>query len=138
MWEAYKLSVLWATIIAGIAWACALIYPQWISKAFTNDSELIAQTANGIRLYFLVFPVIGFQLVTSHFFLSIGKAKISIMLSLFRQVIVLLPFLFILPPLWKVDGVWLSEPFASSISMLLALWIMYQWYAKQEWKRIKV
>lgn len=138
MWEAYKLSVFWATLIAGIAWAFALIYPQWISKAFTNDSELIAQTANGIRLYFLVFPVIGFQLVTSHFFLSIGKAKISIMLSLFRQVIVLLPFLFILPPIWKVNGVWLSEPFASSFSMLLAIWIMYQWYAKQDWKPVKV
>ena len=137
MWEAYRMTVLWASITGLIAWAFALTFPHAIAQAFTNDQDMINQTAHGIRLYFLAFPLIGFQLVTSHFFLSIGKARISIMLSLFRQVIILLPVLLIFSPIFKVNGVWLSEPISSSMSMILAVYVMYNWYSKQEWKTVR-
>lgn len=137
MWEAYRITVFWASVTAVISWVFALAFPHSIAKAFTNDPEMIHQTARGIRLYFLAFPLIGFQLITSHFFLSIGKAKISIFLSLFRQVIILLPILLIFSPIWKVNGVWLSEPVSSTISMALAIYIMYNWYSKQKWKTVR-
>lgn len=137
MWEAYRMTVLWASITGLVAWAFALTFPHAIAQAFTNDQDMINQTAHGIRLYFLAFPLIGFQLVTSHFFLSIGKARISIMLSLFRQVIILLPVLLIFSPIFKVNGVWLSEPISSSMSMILAVYVMYNWYSKQEWKTVR-
>lgn len=136
MWDTFKLSIIWATVVASLAWGVALVFPQIISRAFTTDPDLIAQTANGIRRYFLVFPIIGYQLITSHFFLSIGKAKVSIFLSLFRQVIVLIPFLLILPTFWGVNGVWFSEPIASSFAMIMSLYIMYRWYAKQTWRTV--
>lgn len=137
MWEAYRITVLWASITGIVSWVFALTFPYAIAQVFTNDQELIEQTAHGLRLYFLAFPLIGFQLITSHFFLSIGKAKISIFLSLFRQVIILLPILLIFSPIWRVNGVWLSEPISSSISMVLAVYIMYRWYSKQTWKSVR-
>ena len=134
MWDTYKLTVKWATIVGIVAWVVALLYPHMIAQAFTTDKELIDITTNGIRIYFLAFPFVGFQLVTSQFFLAIGKARISIFLSMFRQVIVLLPFLLILPPLWSVNGVWYSEPISSLFALLMNILIIYKWYDKQSWK----
>jgi len=137
MWEAYRITVLFATITSIVSWIAALTFPHAIASVFTTDPEMIEKTAHGIKLYFIAYPVIGFQLITSHFFLSIGKSKISILLSLFRQVIILLPILFIFPPIWKLDGVWLSEPVSSVIAMGLSVYIMYQWYKKQTWKTVR-
>jgi len=63
-----------------------------------------------------MFPVVGFQVVGSNFFQAIGKARISMFLNLLRQVIVLIPMVLILPPLLKIDGVWLSGPLADLIA----------------------
>ena len=65
----------------------AEIFPHAVAAAFTRDTQLIAQTVKGMRLFLLMFPLIGFQMTTSMFFQAIGKARISLLLSLSRQVL---------------------------------------------------
>jgi Na+-driven multidrug efflux pump len=78
----------------------------------------------------LVFPLIGSQAVITNFFQSIGKAKISIFLSLSRQMIFLLPLLIALPPIMGVDGVWAALPISDAISFFTAWAIMIRYMRK--------
>ena len=78
----------------------------------------------------LVFPLIGSQAVITNFFQSIGKAKISIFLSLSRQMIFLLPLLITLPPIMGVDGVWASLPASDSVAFIVTWIIMFRYMRK--------
>jgi Na+-driven multidrug efflux pump len=73
-------------------------------------------------------PVVGFQIVASHFFQAIGKAKIAMFATLFRQVIGLIPLLFILPEFWGITGIWLAYPISDSLSALVvAVFLVKEW-----------
>lgn len=95
-------------IITTVGWIITRLFPDRISSLFTTDSQLIAIAREGFYLYFLVYPVVGAQIVIQNYFQSIGKPKLSIFLSLTRQLIFLLPFLFVFPRFWGINGVWLS------------------------------
>ncbi|MCK9218963.1 MAG: MATE family efflux transporter [Bacteroidales bacterium] len=119
------------TLIAGIGVTCfgflmAEIFPGLISSAFTTNSELIDLASTGMRMNLLMFPVVGFQVVTSNFFQSIGKVKISIFLSLSRQVFFLIPALMILPQFLGLNGVWLGAPVADFSSALLTFIVLWR------------
>jgi len=77
-----------------------------------------------MRLNLLMFPVVGFQMVTLNFFQSIGKAKVSIFLSLTRQVLFLIPALLILPRFLGLNGVWLGSPAADITSFVLTFLVL--------------
>jgi Na+-driven multidrug efflux pump len=128
--QAFKLTVLAATTITSISFLVAELFPWSIAKAFTNDDALINMTVSGLRLSFLMFPIVGFQIVTSNFFQSTGKSKISIFLSLIRQVLLLIPALIILPRFLGLNGVWLSLP-ASDFSSALLTYSLLQWQLKK-------
>ena len=78
-------------------------------------------------------PVIGFQLVTTNFFQSIGKVKKSIFLSLTRQILLLIPLLLILPLFLGEKGVWYSMPISDIIAAMLTVLLLIQQF--REWKR---
>ncbi len=79
-----------------------------IARVFTTDADLIAATDRALATAMLVFPVVGFQIISTSFFQSIGNATESIIVGLLRQVIFLIPLLIILPRTFGVDGVWMS------------------------------
>lgn len=108
--EVLKKGTIMGVITMVIAFLSVEFFPLTISKAFTSDHELVDIASKGFRIVFILFPIVGFQIVCSNFFQSIGKAKKAIFLSLVRQVIVLIPLLFILPYYWGVQGVWISMP----------------------------
>jgi Na+-driven multidrug efflux pump len=94
---------------------------------FTTNRELITISARGLRIALAMFPLAGAQIVISNFFQSIGKVKISIFLSLSRQLIFLLPLLFVFPEFLGVDGVFLSLSVADFIAFVIAgFTIVYQ------------
>jgi Na+-driven multidrug efflux pump len=72
----------------------------------------------------LAFPLIGFQMVVTNFFQCIGKVKISIFLSLSRQLLILVPMLAILPLFFNLDGVWYALPASDATASLIAFVIM--------------
>ncbi len=118
--EVLKKSVVFATIVMTIGFLVAELFPQSIVSIFTNNQELIAKSTTGLRIVFIFYPLIGFQIVVSTFFQSIGKAGKAIFLSLTRQVIFLIPFLLILPKYFGINGVWVAMPASDALSIILS------------------
>lgn len=116
-----KLTVVFATIVTTIGFLVGMLVPEWVVSVFTTDAELIALSAKGLRITVLFFPIVGFQMVTSNFFQSIGMAKKAIFLSLTRQLLLLFPALLILPYFFGIDGVWYSMPVSDLLASLIAL-----------------
>lgn len=121
MMHVLKLSITAGTVTMTIGWLIGEFAPYHCARLFTGDSQLIEMAAHGIRINMLCFPLIGFQAVTTNFFQSIGKAKISIFLSLSRQMIFLLPLLILLPLWMGADGVWWSLPASDTTAFLTTL-----------------
>ena len=95
-----------ATAILLFGWTLAMLFPRQMARIFTTDPVLLDMAAHGIVLDLLVFFVVGSQATITNFFQCIGKVKISIFLSLSRQLIFLLPMAYIFPLFWDLDGVW--------------------------------
>ena len=129
--EAFKLTIYYATAVAVIGFIAAEAFPRFIARWFTTDEELINITAKGLRIYVLCLAVVGFQVVTTNFFQSIGKAGISIFLSLTRQLLFLTPLLLILPPIFGLEGVWFATPVADLISALVTAGVLW-WYWRKK------
>ena len=130
MLKVLNYSMFYATIIMVVGWLIGELAPNPCVRLFTTDKELIDITIHGIRINMLVIPLIGSQSVITNFFQSIGKAKISIFLSLSRQMIFLLPLLIALPPIMGVDGVWAALPISDAISFFTAWAIMIRYMRK--------
>lgn len=119
------------TIIAGVCitstgFLICELFPHAISAIFTSDEELIDIASRGVRIAVAIFPLVGAQIVIGNFFQSIGKAKISIFLSLTRQLLYLLPGLLIFPHYFGLDGIWICMPvsdFFAFVTAAVALWI---------------
>ncbi len=124
------LAIVVATLILLVGWALAMLFPQQIARIFTTDAELLALSTRGIRLDMLVFPIIASQAVITNFFQCIGKVKISIFLSLSRQLFMLLPLAYLLPLWWQLDGVWYSMP-ASDFGSFAMTWPLLLWYLRK-------
>ena len=114
------LAIIAATVVMVVGWALAMLFPYYMARIFTTDQELITKSITGIRLNMLLFPIIGFQAVTTNFFQCIGRVKIAIFLSLSRQLLFLLPLIWVLPLLWGLDGVWAALPTSDLISAVVA------------------
>ena len=130
MLKVLKLSMISATAIMAVGWLVGELIPYPCARLFTTDAELIEQAVKGIRLNMIAFPLIGSQAVITNFFQSIGKAKISIFLSLSRQMIFLLPLLVALPPMLGVDGVWYALPTSDTVAFIVTWIIMIRYMRK--------
>lgn len=111
-------------VITTIGFLVAELCPRLIASAFTNDEEMINLSITGFRLFMLAFPIVGMQIVASNFFQAIGKAKIAIFLSLTRQLLFLIPALYLMPLILELNGVWLSEVVADFLSAFVSLWVL--------------
>jgi putative MATE family efflux protein len=123
-------TIIAGTCVSSAGFLLSELFSHFIVSLFTNDSKLIEVTAKGMRLIFAMFPLVGFQMVTTSFFQSIGHARISIILSLYRQIIFLIPALMLLPRLLSLNGVWLSVPTADTLSSALTFFIL-RWQIKK-------
>jgi putative MATE family efflux protein len=113
-----------AAIAGATIYSCAVftliqIFPSYAIRLFTSDSSIVSIGTGGIRVYLLMLPVVGLQIIGANFFLSIGKPVKSMMLNLLRQVIILIPLLFILPRFLGIFGIWVSIPASDFISSFL-------------------
>ncbi len=129
------LRCLWIAIAVGTSillfgWLLCMLFPWQIARVFTTDPTLLALSARGIRLDMLVFFVVASQAVITNFFQCIGKVKISIFLSLSRQLFMLLPMAYILPFYWGLDGVWYSMPLSDFCSFVMTIPFLF-WYIRK-------
>ncbi|MCX8726914.1 MATE family efflux transporter [Gilliamella sp. B2969] len=118
-----------ATVITSIGFILGFFVPDVLVRAFSSDEDLVHISAIALRYTTLSFAFVGFQMVTTSFFQCIGMAKISILLSLSRQILILLPTLYLLPLCFGLDGVWASSPTADLLSTGVAFTVLF-WYFK--------
>lgn len=113
--------------VTACGWIVTELFPDAISSLFTTDQVMIDIAREGFRIYFICYPVVGAQIVIQNFFQSVGHPAPSIFLSLTRQLIFLLPFLWILPKYFGVDGVWLSMTGSDLLAFFVSLVTIIIW-----------
>lgn len=126
---ALRYSLISASAIAVGSFILIEAFPGALVTLFNRSSDVLYQlTVNGLRIYILAWPVIGFQIVAGHFFQSVGKARIAMFLTLLRQVLVLLPLLVFMPGLFGLNGIWASFPMADTVSsVVVAVFLVREW-----------
>lgn len=116
-----KLGIYIGLVITTVGFAVTELFPDVISAMFTTDTQMVDIARKAFRIYFMFFPLVGVQIVIQNFFQSIGKPKLSIFLSLTRQLIFLLPALWILSPIFRLDGVWGAMATSDFLAFVLTL-----------------
>lgn len=112
-------AIIAGTIILTLGFVLIRIYPEKFIGIFTNDDKLISLALNGIKIYSITLPIIGISILGTVYFQSIGSAKVSMILGLLRQVIILIPVILVVPKAYGLDGVWMSQPIADLGSMIV-------------------
>lgn len=131
--DTLRVAIVSATIISIMAFILVEAFPSQIVKLFnSSDPGLLAFGTEGLRLTMLSLPFVGFQVVTGNFFQSMGNAKIAVLLTLLRQVIILIPLLFILPAYFGLQGIWMSMPISDLCSGIIVVFFLVS-----HWKKLK-
>jgi putative MATE family efflux protein len=132
--ETLRLAIIMATVIAVVSFALVESFPGNIVKLFnSSDSGLLDFGKEGLRLSLLALPFVGFQVVVGNFFQSMGNAKIALFLTLNRQVILLIPLLFILPQFLGLHGIWLAMPISDFCSAIIVVFFL-----RNHWKKLNL
>lgn len=123
MLRAFQLTAFCATLVMLVVCLMGVILPEWVTKVFTHDKDLVAATIVPMRILCCSMFLVGFQMVTGNFFTSIGMAGKAIFLSLTRQVIYLIPLALLIPQLFidPIMGVWWSLPISDCLAALTAM-----------------
>lgn len=132
--DTLRIAMIAATGIAVFAFVMVETLPGAIVKLFnSSDAGLLDIGKEGLRLGLMALPVVGFQVVAGNFFQSMGKAKIAVILTLLRQVIILIPLIFLLPNYLGLKGIWLSMPISDFCSAIVVVFILVN-----HWKKLSV
>ena len=122
--QTLKLSVIGATGVMIFGFLIVELFPVALMTLFSKDPDLISIGSNGLRIFLVMLPIIGFQVTAVNYFQATGKPRKSLFLTLSRQLIFLVPMLLILPKFWGLTGVWLAGPVADFASAgLTLLWL---------------
>jgi len=122
--RALKLATAASTIICATGCFAGLMWPEYIARAFTSDEYLIGVTVNCLRHSLWAFAIVGFPIISTALFQSIGSPGKAIFLSLTRQVIFLIPLLLWLPGIWGVNGVWTSFPVSDILATIVTAFMI--------------
>ncbi len=123
-------AVMTATLILTSGYIFIAIFPATLASLFTKDPLLIDYCVPALRISLCTFPFVGTQMIATAFFQSIRKPGLSMLISLSRQLIFLLPLLLILPPVMGVHGVWWSMPIADVFSITISIILLNKEYKK--------
>ncbi|MGL5088560.1 MAG: MATE family efflux transporter [Fusobacteriaceae bacterium] len=130
--EAFILGVKGAVIISTIGFLAIQFLSKYFIIIFTSDPNLLDAASKGLKIFTLMFPFLGFQIIAAIYFQATGKPKTTIFLSLARQVLFLIPILLIFSKIWGINGVWAAVP-AADVLAVIVTFIM----TKKEMKNLK-
>ncbi|SFB40571.1 MATE family efflux transporter [Clostridium frigidicarnis] len=114
-------SIVWGIALMSIGIIVIQIWAVDLVKIFNNDLELVNVTSSGIKKFSLMMPIVPVSILGSNYIQSIGKAKEAMLLSLLRQVIILIPIILLLPKFLGLNGIWYSQPVADFIAVIITL-----------------
>ena len=125
-WKTAKLAMVMTTL----CFIFGMFFPEAAVGIFTHDKELVELSAKALRINVLVFPIVGFQMIATNFFQSLGMVRKSVILSLSRQILFLLPLLYALPLWFGANGVWMSFPISDALATLLTVFMLGRLFKK--------
>ena len=128
--EVFWMTAKLGTVVTTICFAIGMFIPRLAVGIFTHDEALLSMSAEGLMILTIGFPIVGFQMIGTNFFQSLGMVKKSIILSLSRQLLFLLPLLYTLPLWHGANGVWMSFPVSDVLSALLTAILLRRLFKK--------
>ncbi|MEA4960993.1 MATE family efflux transporter [Lutispora sp.] len=120
--DVVKKSIDYATVSSAIVWLLMMVFPQYIIGFFMADSELLIDTIRILRTIISIFPVVGVYYVAIYFYQAMGEGRGSFLLSIYRQIVVFIPLMFIMAKSMGLPGIWLSFPISDMISCLTGIY----------------
>ena len=131
MWTTVK----YATAVTTTGFLIAILFPQQAVSIFTSDPQLIDFSSKGLQVLTLAFPFVGFQMVSSNFFQCLGMVNKAIILSMARQILFLIPCIYVLPLFFENLGVWISFPISDFAAFIISAILM--WDLLRKFGRLK-
>lgn len=122
--ESIKKAILYACLLAVVIFGCIQFFAPQISRAFTDDAQVLAEAPRAMRWVFAAIPIIALQLIGAAYFQAIGKAKPALFLTLTRQGFFFIPLVLILPRYFGEMAVWISFPIADTLSTLVTAYFL--------------
>ena len=124
--QVLKQTIIYASLVMMVGFLLVEIFPELVAQVFTTDEHLKILSVQGLRIAFAFAPIVGFQMVVSNFFQSIGRASKAVFLSSTRQLLFLAPLLIILPRFFGTMGVWISLPISDAMASVLAAVVLFR------------
>ena len=128
--EVFWMTAKLGTIVTTLCFCIGMFIPRLAAGIFTHDEALLNMSAEGMRILTIGFPIVGFQMIGTNFFQCLGMVKKSIILSLSRQLLFLLPLLYCLPLWMGANGVWMSFPISDVLSAILTAILLRRLFKK--------
>ena len=128
--EVFWMTAKLGTIVTTLCFCIGMFIPRLAAGIFTHDEALLNMSAEGLRILTIGFPIVGFQMIGTNFFQCLGMVKKSIILSLSRQLLFLLPLLYCLPLWMGANGVWMSFPISDVLSAILTAILLRRLFKK--------
>jgi Na+-driven multidrug efflux pump len=129
--------LIFKTGLAGISWTtlCWLVimlFPAQVMSAFNVEAEFLSEGSRAIRLYGMIYLILGIQMIPGFFFQGIGRGLPASILTLARSIFILLPLILLLPRFLSVTGIWLSYPITDVLSLLISVGWMANEFRRQK------
>ncbi len=115
-----------SVFITCIIWIIVMVFPKEILTAFGGTDEMFKIGIIGLRINFCITPTLGFIMLATTFFQSLAKPTPSIIITILRQVVFLVPFIYILPMYLGVNGIFVAQPISDGLALLLSLFFVFR------------
>lgn len=128
--EVYRKTAFLASIVTTACFLISALLPRYAVGIFTSDAELMDRASAGLTIMNMMFPIVGFQMISTNLFQCLGMVQKSVTLSISRQLAFLIPLLYALP-LWLGEkGIWISFPVSDFLASLLTLFMIMRLFGK--------
>ena len=125
--EVFHKATFWATVVTTIGFVVLVFFPSFVIRIFTKNVDILPQGKQALILLSLAYPLVGFQMIGSMGFMAIGKYRPALILNTLRQLIFLIPFVYILSPIFGLYGIWISFPISDVLAFVVTL-VLYRRY----------
>ncbi len=134
--EVFHKATFWATLVTTLGFVVMCFFPSFVIGAFTSSVKILPEGKTALVILSLAYPLVGFQMIGSMGFMAIGKYRPALILNTLRQLIFLIPFVYILSPFLGIMGIWVSFPLSDFLAFVVTL-ILYHRYIRQVEKEYK-
>lgn len=119
--ETIRYATIGATIISVVGFLAVQLLTKNIVYMFNDEKEVVSLCCKALHIWFMLLPVIGCQIMFANYFQAVGKIKISSILNLLRQVIILIPSILILSQLFGLFGIFYAVPLADGMAFVITM-----------------